>query len=90
VLIVCGLYVVLWGKGKEMKMNTQPPDSSDQLVDIAIHPPTELNVTVTATTTAKLRHFSSCSGHLNLVAPFLSSYSLLLASREDEADEDKN
>jgi hypothetical protein len=67
VLIVCGLYVVLWGKGKEMKMNTQPPDSSDQLVDIAIHPPTELNVTVTATTTAKLlRHSGSHHAPANI------------------------
>ncbi|XP_059448552.1 WAT1-related protein At1g68170-like [Corylus avellana] len=64
-LIVCGLYVVLWGKGKEMKKNTQPepppsntsPDSSE-LVDIAIHPPTELNVIVSATTTARPLHLS--------------------------------
>lgn len=54
VLIVCGLYAVLWGKGKEMKKITQlaPSNSSresdDQLMDIVIASPMEGNVNVIA------------------------------------------
>ncbi|KAB1206970.1 hypothetical protein CJ030_MR7G008114 [Morella rubra] len=43
VLIVCGLYVVLWGKGKEMKKITQLAPSKSfresELTDIVITPP---------------------------------------------------
>lgn len=53
VLIVCGLYAVLWGKGKEMKKITQlaPSNSSresDELMDIVIASPMEGNVNVIA------------------------------------------
>jgi hypothetical protein len=53
VLIVCGLYAVLWSKGKEMKKITQlaPSNSSresDELMDIVIASPMEGNVNVIA------------------------------------------
>ncbi|KAG5017889.1 hypothetical protein JHK82_023555 [Glycine max] len=36
VLIVCGLYMVLWGKSKEMKTATQLVSSSDNTVEFGV------------------------------------------------------